>query len=179
MAEAAASPAGSRGVMFLPHMSAAGCPVVDARSLGAFVGLSNFVAARRYAARHHRGPGLPGAGYCEALKTAWVLARPAGRSGGRHAQCLLDAEQGRYHRSADRRARIGRSHHRSVQPSWPVLGWVYTAVSRMRLSAFINRERPTSQTRSWPPVCRVVSNLQAALSGAQAGQPPALRSVQN
>lgn len=43
MAEAAASPAGSRGVMFLPHMSAAGCPVVDARSLGAFVGLSNFV----------------------------------------------------------------------------------------------------------------------------------------
>jgi xylulokinase len=42
MAAAAASPAGARGVMFLPHMSAAGCPVVDARSLGAFVGLSNF-----------------------------------------------------------------------------------------------------------------------------------------
>ncbi|MCL4296352.1 MAG: hypothetical protein KJ077_11515 [Anaerolineae bacterium] len=44
MAAAAASPPGARGVMFLPHMSAAGCPVVDARSLGAFVGLSNFVA---------------------------------------------------------------------------------------------------------------------------------------
>ncbi len=43
MSEASASPAGSRGVVFLPHMSAAGCPVVDARSLGAFVGLSNFV----------------------------------------------------------------------------------------------------------------------------------------
>lgn len=43
MAMAATSPAGCRGVMFLPHMSAAGCPVVDARSLGAFVGLSNFV----------------------------------------------------------------------------------------------------------------------------------------
>jgi xylulokinase len=43
MAAAAASPTGARGVMFLPHMSAAGCPVVDARSLGAFVGLSNFV----------------------------------------------------------------------------------------------------------------------------------------
>jgi len=42
MAEASASPAGAKGVMFLPHMSAAGCPVVDARSLGAFVGLSNF-----------------------------------------------------------------------------------------------------------------------------------------
>jgi xylulokinase len=42
MAEASASPGGARGVMFLPHMSAAGCPVVDARSLGAFVGLSNF-----------------------------------------------------------------------------------------------------------------------------------------
>jgi xylulokinase len=43
MADASASPAGARGAMFLPHMSAAGCPVVDARSLGAFVGLSNFV----------------------------------------------------------------------------------------------------------------------------------------
>ncbi|MBI5030305.1 MAG: hypothetical protein HZB51_07245 [Chloroflexi bacterium] len=43
MAQAAASPAGARGVMFLPHMSTAGCPVVDTRSLGAFVGLSNFV----------------------------------------------------------------------------------------------------------------------------------------
>ncbi len=42
MASAAEAPAGSRGVMFLPHMSAAGCPVVDARSLGAFAGLSNF-----------------------------------------------------------------------------------------------------------------------------------------
>ena len=42
MAAAADSPAGSRGVMFLPHLSAAGCPVVDAQSLGAFVGLSNF-----------------------------------------------------------------------------------------------------------------------------------------
>jgi len=42
MAAASASPPGARGIMFLPHMSAAGCPVVDARSLGAFVGLSNF-----------------------------------------------------------------------------------------------------------------------------------------
>ncbi len=42
MRETLNSPAGARGVMFLPHMSAAGCPVVDARSLGAFVGLSNF-----------------------------------------------------------------------------------------------------------------------------------------
>ena len=42
MAEASAAPAGSRGVVFLPHMSAAGCPIVDARSLGAFVGLSSF-----------------------------------------------------------------------------------------------------------------------------------------
>ena len=45
MAEAAASPAGSKGVMFLPHMSAAGCPDVDAKSLGAFVGLSNFAGS--------------------------------------------------------------------------------------------------------------------------------------
>jgi xylulokinase len=42
MAEAAAAIPGARGVMFLPHMAAAGCPVMDARSLGAFVGLSSF-----------------------------------------------------------------------------------------------------------------------------------------
>lgn len=45
MAEAASSAPGAGGVMFLPHMSAAGCPVMDARALGAFVGLSGF--ARR------------------------------------------------------------------------------------------------------------------------------------
>jgi xylulokinase len=43
VAEAAAAPAGAHGAMFLPHMSTAGCPVVDAHSMGAFVGLSNFV----------------------------------------------------------------------------------------------------------------------------------------
>lgn len=43
VAEAAASPVGSRGVMFLPHLSGAGCPVIDTKSLGVFVGLSNFV----------------------------------------------------------------------------------------------------------------------------------------
>ena len=45
VAAAAASPPGARRVMFLPHLSAAGCPVVDQRSLGAFVGLSNLVTA--------------------------------------------------------------------------------------------------------------------------------------
>ncbi len=39
MEEAAAATAG--GVLFLPHMSGAGSPVVDPGSLGAFVGLSN------------------------------------------------------------------------------------------------------------------------------------------
>ena len=43
MADAAKSPAGARGAMFLPHMSGAGCPVVDNRSLAGFVGLSSFV----------------------------------------------------------------------------------------------------------------------------------------
>jgi xylulokinase len=42
MDEAAAAPAGAHGVMFLPHMSGSGCPVVDSRSLGAFAGLSSF-----------------------------------------------------------------------------------------------------------------------------------------
>ncbi|MHB8897936.1 MAG: FGGY-family carbohydrate kinase, partial [Thermoguttaceae bacterium] len=40
MSEAEASPHGSRGVMFLPHMSSASCPMVDPRSMGAFVGLT-------------------------------------------------------------------------------------------------------------------------------------------
>jgi xylulokinase len=40
LAEAAAAPAGAGGVMFLPHMSSASCPIVDPQSLGALVGLS-------------------------------------------------------------------------------------------------------------------------------------------
>jgi len=40
MEQAAQSPPGARGALFLPHSSGAGCPVVDARSLGAFVGLN-------------------------------------------------------------------------------------------------------------------------------------------
>lgn len=43
MADAAAAPVGSRGVMFLPHLSGAGCPDADPQSLGAWVGLSSFV----------------------------------------------------------------------------------------------------------------------------------------
>jgi xylulokinase len=40
MAEAASAEAGANGVMFLPHISGATCPVVDPASLGTFVGLS-------------------------------------------------------------------------------------------------------------------------------------------
>ena len=40
MNEAASSPPGADGVMFLPHLSGASAPVVDPQSLGAFVGLS-------------------------------------------------------------------------------------------------------------------------------------------
>jgi xylulokinase len=43
MQDAASSPVGARGVMFLPHLSGAGCPDADPHSLGAWVGLSNFV----------------------------------------------------------------------------------------------------------------------------------------
>jgi xylulokinase len=45
MAGAVQSPPGARGVMFLPHMSAAGCPIVDQKSSGAFVGLSNLATS--------------------------------------------------------------------------------------------------------------------------------------
>ena len=40
MPEAEATPPGAGGIMFLPHMSGASCPVVDAQSLGVFVGLT-------------------------------------------------------------------------------------------------------------------------------------------
>jgi xylulokinase len=39
MEEAAAATPGSGGVLFIPHMYGAGCPVVDARARGAFAGL--------------------------------------------------------------------------------------------------------------------------------------------
>lgn len=43
MQAAADAPMGARGAMFLPHMSGSHCPVVDHRSLGAFLGLRNIV----------------------------------------------------------------------------------------------------------------------------------------
>jgi len=45
MADAASAPPGAHGVMFLPHMVGASCPVVDPKSLGAFVGLSGATTA--------------------------------------------------------------------------------------------------------------------------------------
>jgi xylulokinase len=39
-----AAPVGSGGAMFLPHMSGSHCPVVDHKSLGAFVGLKNIAS---------------------------------------------------------------------------------------------------------------------------------------
>jgi len=44
MRAACKSPPGANGVMFLPHMSGSHCPVVDAQSMGAFVGLRNIVS---------------------------------------------------------------------------------------------------------------------------------------
>ncbi len=41
MQAAADAPPGAHGCLFLPHMSGSHCPVVDHRSLGAFVGLRN------------------------------------------------------------------------------------------------------------------------------------------
>lgn len=41
MAEAREAKPGAGGVFFLPHLSAAGCPIEDPRSLGAFAGLSS------------------------------------------------------------------------------------------------------------------------------------------
>ena len=46
-------------LLFLPHMSGSHCPVVDHRSLGAFVGLRNITHQGRHAPGDHRGLGLP------------------------------------------------------------------------------------------------------------------------
>jgi xylulokinase len=43
MAAAEASPPGANGVMFLPHVSGSTFPIVDPKSMGAFVGLRNIV----------------------------------------------------------------------------------------------------------------------------------------
>jgi len=45
MEAASAAPPGARRAIFLPHFSGASCPMVDARSLGALVGLSNTVTS--------------------------------------------------------------------------------------------------------------------------------------
>lgn len=41
MNDAASSPAGANGIMFLPHMSGCHCPILDHNSTGAFLGLTN------------------------------------------------------------------------------------------------------------------------------------------
>lgn len=46
MEAAASAPPGCHGLMFLPHMVGASCPVVDPKSFGAFVGLSGVTTAR-------------------------------------------------------------------------------------------------------------------------------------
>ena len=97
--------------MFLPHMSAAGCPVVDARSLGAFVGLSNFVQRGDMLRAIVEGLDYQVLDIVTALKNGLgINRRPACSGGRRHAQSVLDAEQSRYHRSANRCARSGRGH---------------------------------------------------------------------
>jgi xylulokinase len=45
MAAAASAPPGAHGAVFLPHMVGASCPVVDPKSLGAFVGLGGATTA--------------------------------------------------------------------------------------------------------------------------------------
>ena len=176
MAAAAASPAGARGVMFLPHMSAAGCPVVDGRSLGAFVGLSNFATQGDMLRaiiegldyqfldivnRHGRGAGHAGR-----------KGRGRGRRG---AQRVLDAEQGRRGEPAHRGAR-GRGGHPSGR-GHPGRHWRRAVQGRAgclraRLQAGQNLR---AECRAGRQVCRVVPDLQAALPDAQIGQPSAFR----
>ena len=180
MAEASASPAGSRGVMFLPHMSAAGCPVVDARSLGAFVGLSNFV---------QRGDMLraivEGLDY-QVLDIVTALKNGLGIN-------------------ADRLVVVGGATRNpfwmqnkaditglpidvpEVEEATPlgaaILAGIGVGLYRNEQDAF-ERVYKTGKTYQPDPqlcaeICRVVSNLQTTLPGPQAGQPSALRSIQS
>ena len=59
MQAAAASPPGAHGCLFLPHMSGSHCPVVDHRSLGAFVGLRNITTKGDMLRAIIEGLGLP------------------------------------------------------------------------------------------------------------------------
>ena len=149
MAEASASPAGARGVMFLPHMSAAGCPVVDARSLGAFVGLSNFVQRGDMLRAIVEGLDYQVLDIVTAFKTGLGIQSGSARSSGRrHAQCVLDAEQGRCCRPADRCARHRRGHDSRCGYFGRYWRSAYTATSRMLLSASTSQAKPTSQTHN-------------------------------
>ena len=123
-----------RGVMFLPHMSAAACPVVDPQSLGAFAGLGS---ARQRAAiccgPSSKGWTTSSCDMVSAMESALdSAARAIRRRGGRDTQRLLDAEQGRRGRSPGRGSRASTRPRRWERRSWPASAWGCIATKRTR-----------------------------------------------
>ncbi len=74
VAEAAASPAGARGLLFLPYLNGERCPHPDPQARGAFVGLT---------ARHNRGDVARSVmeGVVHAFIDMYALMRPMGIAG--------------------------------------------------------------------------------------------------
>ena len=101
---------GRRGVMFLPHLSGSGCPMVDPRSLGAFVGLSNFAAKGDMLRAVIEGLDYQFLDIVQTMQGCGRAVRPAGRRRRRRPQQVLDAEQGGHGRALHRGARRRRGH---------------------------------------------------------------------
>ena len=145
MADAARSPVGARGAMFLPHMSGAGCPVVDSRSLAGFVGLSNFVTKGDMLRAIIEGLDYQFLDIVKTMQMAWACrsiswwssAGPCATSSGCRTRRTWSGRPSRSRRSRTRR--------RWARPCWGASAWASTGTSRTRSSTSGSRARPSSR----------------------------------
>ena len=151
MAEASASPAGAKGVMFLPHMSAAGCPVVDTRSLGAFVGLSNFAQRGDMLRAIIEGLDYQVLDIVTALKNGLGIAPDRLVAVGGATRNPFWMQNKADITGLPIEVPEVEESRRLARLSSPVLELAYTRMSRMHLNASISRARPINQTRNSRP----------------------------
>ena len=158
MEEAAASPIGSRGVMFLPHMGGAGCPVVDSRSRGGFAGLGT-TATRGDMLRAV----IEGLDYQlldivhELKKNVGFDMRTAGGCRRRGAKRFLAAEQGGRDRPAHRGARYRGRQPAGRRDARRASGSGSTATKPTHSSRCENPPAPSSRTLPQRPPMPVAS----------------------
>ena len=107
IAEADAAPAGSEGVLFLPHLRLGSPPFPDPIGRGAFVGTVGRDEPRRHVPSPARGHCLGWGQYPQddAEASGHRCARAGPRDRRQHAQPAPDATQGHRLRHADRRPR--------------------------------------------------------------------------